>query len=97
MNSCFPYTWYPQDLHHRARKELLDVVTLEDEEADGDKFRPAVVCGNRSPIHNSNHEARSLGEVGVEEIIVAAHPAPAHPGIFQANTLIILGFQYSGF
>nr|BAD38581.1 hypothetical protein [Oryza sativa Japonica Group] len=60
-------------------------------------FRPAVVCGNRSPIHNSNHEARSLGEVGVEEIIVAAHPAPSHPGIFQANTLIILGFQYSGF
>uniref|UniRef100_A0A0E0G4B6 Secreted protein n=1 Tax=Oryza nivara TaxID=4536 RepID=A0A0E0G4B6_ORYNI len=59
-------------------------------------FRPAVVCGNRSPIHNSNHEARSLGEVGVEEIIVAAHPAPAHPGIFQANTLIILGLTKTG-
>uniref|UniRef100_J3L1L1 Uncharacterized protein n=1 Tax=Oryza brachyantha TaxID=4533 RepID=J3L1L1_ORYBR len=35
MNSCFP--WIPEELHARAGEELVKVVALEDEEADGDE------------------------------------------------------------
>nr|BAD38585.1 hypothetical protein [Oryza sativa Japonica Group] len=67
MNSCFPYTWYPQDLHHRARKELLDVVTLEDEEADGDKLL-------HSPI--SIYNSHWVADVRIaSDAVVSAHAA----------------------
>uniref|UniRef100_A0A0E0G4B2 Uncharacterized protein n=2 Tax=Oryza TaxID=4527 RepID=A0A0E0G4B2_ORYNI len=70
MNSCFPYTWYPQDLHHRARKELLDVVTLEDEEADGDKSYSFYTAPSQFTIRHWVADVRIASDA-----VVSAHAA----------------------
>uniref|UniRef100_J3N148 Uncharacterized protein n=1 Tax=Oryza brachyantha TaxID=4533 RepID=J3N148_ORYBR len=82
-NSCLPRSW-PQDLHRGAGEELVEVVALEDEEADGDEVELDVHDGaDRRPAVGAERE---VADVRVApDGAVGAHAAVDEPAGVEAD------------